>query len=212
MGAFMKRIAVWLLGSAATATILTCAAWARETTTYSYDGLGRLEGSTIAGGANSGRATGTCFDAAGNRTRYDVGTSAPAACPVPTPTPAPAPTPTPTPTPTPAPTPTPTPGGTNQPPVAVNDATGMDRCLVQLVAVVANDYDPDNNVPLSLVSVTRTSGTAASATVYNSTSVEVTTTSLHGTAVFTYVVSDSLGATASGQLTVTNTGAGDCNL
>ena len=59
----------------------------QETTTYSYDGLGRLKGSTISGGTNSGRTTGTCFDAAGNRTRYDVATSAPGACPTPTPTP-----------------------------------------------------------------------------------------------------------------------------
>ena len=85
----MRRIAAWLAGSAATATILSCAALAQETTTYSYDGLGRLQGSSISGGSNSGRKTGTCFDAAGNRTRYDVATSAPAACPTPTPTPTP---------------------------------------------------------------------------------------------------------------------------
>jgi len=83
----MSRIASWLAGSAAAVTILSCSALAQETTTYSYDGLGRLQNSTIVGGTNNGRKTGTCFDAAGNRTRYDVATSASAACPTPTPTP-----------------------------------------------------------------------------------------------------------------------------
>ncbi|WP_363130087.1 hypothetical protein [Sphingomonas sp.] len=63
------------------------AAAAQETTTYTYDALGRLTGSSISGGPNSSRVTGTCFDAAGNRTRYDVATTVPAACPTPTPTP-----------------------------------------------------------------------------------------------------------------------------
>jgi hypothetical protein len=85
----MSRVRPWLAGSAATAAILSCSALAQETTTYSYDGLGRLKGSVITGGTNSGRVTGTCFDAAGNRTRYDVATGTPTACPTPTPTPSP---------------------------------------------------------------------------------------------------------------------------
>jgi len=85
----MSRAKVWLAASVATATILPCSALAQETTNYSYDGLGRLKGSVIAGGTNNGRQTGTCFDAAGNRMRYDVATSAPATCPTPTPTPTP---------------------------------------------------------------------------------------------------------------------------
>ena len=89
----MSRIASWLRGSVAAVTIMSCSALAQETTTYSYDGLGRLQGSTIAGGTNNGRKTGTCFDAAGNRTRYDVATSTPAVCPTPTPTPTPTSTP-----------------------------------------------------------------------------------------------------------------------
>jgi YD repeat-containing protein len=60
-----------------------------ETVTYSYDALGRLTGSTTAGGPNNSRTTGTCFDHAGNRMRYDVATSAPSTCPTPTPTPTP---------------------------------------------------------------------------------------------------------------------------
>lgn len=83
----MSRAKIWLASSAATAVILSYAALAQETTTYSYDGLGRLQGSSISGGSNNGRKTGTCFDPAGNRTRYDVATSVPTACPTPTPTP-----------------------------------------------------------------------------------------------------------------------------
>lgn len=84
----MSRAKSWLAGSAVAIAILSCSALAQETTTYSYDGLGRLKGATIVGGTNNGRTTGTCFDAAGNRIRYDVATSAPGACPTPTPTPA----------------------------------------------------------------------------------------------------------------------------
>lgn len=71
---------------------LGCASWlasASETTTYSYDTLGRLTGSNISGGPNASRLTGTCFDRAGNRVRYDVATAAPAVCPNPAPTPTP---------------------------------------------------------------------------------------------------------------------------
>lgn len=82
----MSRAKVWLAVSVATAAVLSCSALAQETTTYSYDGLGRLKSSAIAGGPNDTRKTGTCFDAAGNRTRYDVATTAPSACPTPTPT------------------------------------------------------------------------------------------------------------------------------
>lgn len=69
--------------------LLAGMAAASETRTYSYDALGRLTASTIAGGPNNTRQIGTCFDRAGNRLRYDVATGAPAACPTPTATPTP---------------------------------------------------------------------------------------------------------------------------
>lgn len=71
--------------------LLAGMAAASETRTYNYDALGRLTASTIVGGPNDTRQIGTCFDRAGNRMRYDVATSAPAACPTPTPTPTPTP-------------------------------------------------------------------------------------------------------------------------
>lgn len=47
-------------------------ALASETTTYSYDALGRLVATTVSGGPTDGLATSTQFDAAGNRTNYQV--------------------------------------------------------------------------------------------------------------------------------------------
>jgi YD repeat-containing protein len=85
----MSRSKVWLISSAGVAAALGNAALAQETTSYNYDALGRLTGSSISGGPNSSRTTGTCFDAAGNRMRYDVATATPANCPTPTPTPTP---------------------------------------------------------------------------------------------------------------------------
>lgn len=45
---------------------------AAETVNYTYDALGRLTGSIISGGPNSGVSTGTSFDPAGNRSGYSV--------------------------------------------------------------------------------------------------------------------------------------------
>lgn len=82
----------WLLVSFGLGgTLLAGMAGASETRTYSYDVLGRLTTSTVSGGPNDTRQIATCFDRAGNRLRYDVATSAPAACPTPTPTPSPSP-------------------------------------------------------------------------------------------------------------------------
>lgn len=67
------------------------AAHASETKTFAYDALGRLSGSAASGGPSSGTQTGSCYDRAGNRLRYDVVTGAPSACPTPAPTPTPVP-------------------------------------------------------------------------------------------------------------------------
>lgn len=85
----MRRSRVWFLSTSGAAIALASGAIAQETTTYSYDALGRLKASTISGGPNAGKQTGTCFDPAGNRTRYDVASAPPAPCPTPTPTPTP---------------------------------------------------------------------------------------------------------------------------
>ena len=51
-------------------------ALAGETTTYSYDALGRLTGSSSTGTVNNGLNTAIQYDAAGNRTNYTVTGSA----------------------------------------------------------------------------------------------------------------------------------------
>ncbi len=47
-------------------------ALAQGTTTYEYDALGRLIGTTTTGGANDGLGTVYEYDAAGNRKRVEV--------------------------------------------------------------------------------------------------------------------------------------------
>jgi len=73
--------------------------------------------------------------------------------------------------------------------------------VYQTVNLVANDTDPENNVPLHLVSITG----PGSATVTSTTSVTIGENTT-GTFTFSYVVADSLGATSTGQLTATVTG------
>jgi hypothetical protein len=86
----------------------------------------------------------------------------------------------------------------------VNDAASIPCLSSGTVNLTANDSDPDNNVPLVLLSITRVSGTAT-ASVTSASSVQVITEG-KGPTVFTYTVRDSLSASSTGQLTVTATG------
>lgn len=54
----------------ACALLLAPAAAAQETTTYSYDALGRLKTTSTSGGQNDGTVNQVEFDRAGNRTNY----------------------------------------------------------------------------------------------------------------------------------------------
>ena len=74
-----------VLSTGGLAMAATAPEMGNETINYTYDELGRLTGSTTTGGPNNTRTTGTCFDRAGNRSRYDVAKSTPAPCPTPTP-------------------------------------------------------------------------------------------------------------------------------
>lgn len=95
-------------------------------------------------------------------------------------------------------------GGTNQPPVANFDNAGSMSCGDSMTFnVVANDTDPDGNLPLSLVSASGSSGILVSKA--NNTDVQITSTGASsGTKSFSYVIQDSLGAqdTGSGSVTV----------
>jgi len=92
----------------------------------------------------------------------------------------------------------------NLPPIANSDSTSFICSQLKTINVVANDTDPENNTPLSVVSVTDLSG-AGYAAVSGTTSV-VVGASNPGTYYFNYVVSDTLGATSTGQLMATVTG------
>jgi hypothetical protein len=60
------------LAATALAAALSAQASANETTTYTYDALGRLTNSATTGTVNSGMNVAATFDAAGNRTDYTV--------------------------------------------------------------------------------------------------------------------------------------------
>jgi YD repeat-containing protein len=69
---FRKAARMEWLAATALAAVLTTQASANETTTYTYDALGRLTNSATTGTVNSGMNVSTVFDAAGNRTNYTV--------------------------------------------------------------------------------------------------------------------------------------------
>lgn len=75
------------------------------------------------------------------------------------------------------------------------------------VNLTANDSDPEGNYPLQLISITRTSG-FATATVVSTSSVSVNFASSAGLSTFNYIVQDSLGASATGELNVSTSCGG----
>ncbi len=76
---------------------------------------------------------------------------------------------------------------------------------------LSNDSDPDGNLPLAILSVTITAGDA-DAVLLNPTTVQLIGAIAPGTTTATYVLSDSLGAQATGNLTINTTGtSAQCN-
>jgi hypothetical protein len=88
----------------------------------------------------------------------------------------------------------------NQPPVTHPDSASTTSCGIVTVNVVANDTDPEGNYPLHLVAIV--SSTNGSATIVSTTSIEFDAVAGPKTGVVTYTVSDSLGATSNGTLSV----------
>lgn len=69
----------WFVGAAmATYACVVSASIASETTTYTYDELGRLISSSNSGGPRNGKSALTSYDSAGNRATHAVGMPAPA--------------------------------------------------------------------------------------------------------------------------------------
>jgi len=94
----------------------------------------------------------------------------------------------------------------NQPPVANFDNAGSMACnAFKTVNLVANDTDPEGNLPLALVSATRITG-GIIVTKVSTTSIQIESLTL-GTKSFSYVVEDSLHAQSTGSGSVTVTGS-----
>ncbi|MGZ8287289.1 MAG: Ig-like domain-containing protein [Allosphingosinicella sp.] len=163
---------------------LTEAAQSSETVTYSYDSLGRLTKVARSGTVNNGVTADYSYDASDNRTNVTVAAGSP-----------------------PPPPPPPPPPAGNQPPTAVADSVGVMACIPTNIPVLTNDTDPDGNVPLTLLAVTQ--GTKGTASVGLREKVAYTPGNQTGTDVLTYTVRDSLGASATGTLTLTIT-VGQC--
>lgn len=85
----------------------------------------------------------------------------------------------------------------------------MGKCAVKNVNVTANDTDPEGNYPLSVVSAVGNGGMIA--TVVSGSTIEIEAPGTTGAKTVTYTVADSLGATATGTVTVTVSG-GSCTL
>lgn len=101
----------------------------------------------------------------------------------------------------------PPPPAPNQPPTAVPDSVSVMACYPTQIPVLANDSDPEGNIPLSVLAVTQ--GTKGTASVGVRGRVAYTPGNQTGTDVLTYTVGDSLGATSTATLTITIT-VGQC--
>lgn len=66
------RVCIGRMAAIAAFGTFSLSAQAAETTTYTYDALGRVTGVSHSGGDNDGMATTLSYDPAGNRTQYAV--------------------------------------------------------------------------------------------------------------------------------------------
>lgn len=92
----------------------------------------------------------------------------------------------------------------NQPPTTVTDNRSVQRCTITAIQVLANDSDPEGNLPLVLLSVS--AGTIGTSWTWNGTTVYYESTITPGAESLTYTVRDSLGATSNGTLNITVSG------
>jgi large repetitive protein len=96
---------------------------------------------------------------------------------------------------------------TNQNPVAVADSATTAEDIAVIIAVLANDSDPEGNTLTVSGTTNPTHGTIA--VNAGNTITYTPTANFHGTDSFTYVVSDGNGGTSSGVVTVTVTPVND---
>jgi YD repeat-containing protein len=186
----MKRA---LLAGTAIALLQGVPAQATETTTYSYDAQGRLINTATSGTVNNGNSARTAYDMVHNRYHYSSSLNGAALPPLPPPPPPIIPPPLPT----------------NLPPVANSDTTTMAVCAFKNLVVTTNDTDPEGHLPLTVISASPLSG-AISVSVLNSTTIRLESFDTTGPQSVQYTITDSLGATGVGIVSV-GVGGGVCN-
>lgn len=100
----------------------------------------------------------------------------------------------------------------NSPPTPVTDSVSIARCTAGSFNVIANDTDPEGDLPLQLTDVGGGALQMGLVSVGSSTNVAWAKASQTGLFFATYTVKDSRNATATGnlQVTVTGTGTGPC--
>jgi hypothetical protein len=89
--------------------------------------------------------------------------------------------------------------------VANTDSATFNCSATKTIDVTANDTDPENNLPLTVVSMTPGDPGAVWGSVVGSSSIQVSSNSA-GTFWVSYVVSDSLGAQSTGIVNLSITG------
>lgn len=169
---------ILLVSVSVVALMISFRVHAAETVIYTYDAQGRLVQSVISGTVNNGQSSSTTFDAANNRTNYNVSLAV-------------------------APPPPPPPPS-NNPPVTVADSLSVPRCAIRTKDVTVNDSEPEGNVPLVVLSAINANASKGAASVASASSVSYEAyADASGSDTVTYTVRDSLGATSTGTLSIT---------
>lgn len=151
----------------------SCAAYANETVSYSYDANGRLLSVTRTGTINNGVSAAYSLDKADNRANFTL-TGSPNSPPPPPPQ--------------------------NHPPVAVADNLGAQlRCVSFQANLTSNDSDPDGDA----ISIVAASSPNVSVSIVSVSSVSIGGGPTPGTRTLNYTIRDPSGATASSTATWT---------
>lgn len=178
------------------ALMVPMSVYAAETVAYSYDARGRLIKVVRSGSAqsNSNVTTDYSHDKANNRKQL-VTINSPNSSGTP-------------------PSPPPPPPPVNSPPTTVADALTVNKCGIGDVNVIANDSDPEGNVPLVVTGASNANPAKGTAYAVSASTVryEADPGGATGSDSVTYTVRDSLGATSTGTVNITIRTTGACSL
>ncbi|MFL6856930.1 MAG: Ig-like domain-containing protein [Allosphingosinicella sp.] len=87
-------------------------------------------------------------------------------------------------------------------------APSIPKCGTTSVNVTANDTDPEGNYPLTVTGVS--GGASLTLTILSASTIGIESIGASGLKTFSYTVSDSLGATSTGTVSVTVTTTNQC--